>query len=213
MNFKIQNYYKIIFYILIFCLGLLFMLTNDKKSLFEPFGLNNNCPNILIQKGTDIYLFNSKLARIPGRNPIRFNNLNEYIQFLNWERSQNINCPILFLQHSYDAQGNVIYKQRNSIFEFEGGTPPIATFGENNDKSMLLNATRNNIPFNKNLFPGFDPDNQYVGLETPLSTIKSETMNGKSADPMDHNWGGANFTKSLIDKGYYKDNEVKIQVA
>ena len=36
---------------------------------------------------------------------------------------------------------------------------------------MLLNANRNNPPFNKNLFPGFDPENQYVGLFTPLDKM------------------------------------------
>ena len=33
-----------------------------------------------------------------------------------------------------------------------------------------------------------------------------------SPDPMDPNWGGAGFTQSLIDKGYYKGNTVKIQI-
>ena len=33
-----------------------------------------------------------------------------------------------------------------------------------------------------------------------------------SPNPMDENWGGAAFTQSLIDKGYYKDNEVSIRV-
>lgn len=113
MNFKNYNY---IFYIIIFCLGILFMLTNKPKKLFEGFSLSNQCPNVLIQKGSNIYLYNSKLAKIPGRNPIKFNNLDEYIQFLKWERSQNIKCPVLFLQHTYDTQGNEVYKQRESIF-------------------------------------------------------------------------------------------------
>lgn len=208
MNFKSKNN----IYIIIFCLGILFMLTNEPKNLFEGFSLSNQCPNVLIQKGNDIYLFNSKLAKIPGRNPIRFNNLNEYIQYLRWERSQNIRCPVLFLQQTYDAQGNEVYKQRESIFEFNGGDPPISTFGPDNVNSMLLNATRNNPPFNKNLFPGFDPENQYVGLFTPLDKIESQSSNGVSSSPMDSDWGGVGYTQNLIDKGYYKDNEVKIWV-
>ena len=115
MNFK---YVNCIIYIIIFCLGILFMITNEPKNLIESFTISNKCPNILIQKGNNIYLYNSKLAKIPGRNPIRFNNLNEYIQYLRWERSQNIRCPVLFLQQTYDAQGNEVYKQRESIFEF-----------------------------------------------------------------------------------------------
>jgi len=29
---------------------------------------------------------------------------------------------------------------------------------------------------------------------------------------MDDNWGGATYTQNLVDKGYYKDNEVAIYV-
>lgn len=209
MNFKYKN---CILYVIIFCLGILFIITNKPKNLIEGFSLSNQCPNILIQKGNDIYLYNSKLAKIPGRNPIRFNNLDDYIQYLRWERSQNIRCPVLFLQHTYDAQGNDVYKQRESIFEFNGGDPPISTFGPGNGDSMLLNATRNNPPFNKNLFPGFDPENQYVGLFTPLDKMQSQSNNGVSPSAMDSDWGGVEFTKDLVKDGYYKDNEVKIWV-
>jgi len=31
----------------------------------------------------------------------------------------------------------------------------------------------------------------------------------QSANPMDPNWGGADYTQSLVDKGYYKNNEVQ----
>jgi hypothetical protein len=33
-----------------------------------------------------------------------------------------------------------------------------------------------------------------------------------SPNPMDANWGGAAYTQSLVDKGYYKDDEVKIYI-
>ena len=32
------------------------------------------------------------------------------------------------------------------------------------------------------------------------------------ANPMDPNWGGAEYTQYLIDANYYKDNEVMIKV-
>ena len=210
MNFKSKN---TIICIAIFCLGIVFMITNKPKNLIESFSLLNKCPNILIQKNNNIYLYNSRLAKIPGRNPIRFNNLDEYIQFINWERNNNIRCPVLFLQHTYDAQGNEVYKQRESIFEFNGGDPPISTFGPGKGNSMLLNANRNNPPLNKNLFPGFDPENQYVGLFTPLDKMNNQTNKGSSANAMNPDWKGVKYTKDLIDSGYYKDNEVKIWVS
>ena len=34
-----------------------------------------------------------------------------------------------------------------------------------------------------------------------------------SANPMDENWGGAAYTQSLVDQGYYKDDEVSIYIS
>ena len=39
--------------------------------------------------------------------------------------------------------------------------------------------------------------------------MESQSNNGISASPMDTNWGGVEFTRDLVSKGYYKDNEVK----
>jgi hypothetical protein len=33
-----------------------------------------------------------------------------------------------------------------------------------------------------------------------------------SPNPMDPNWGGADYTQNLVDKGYYKENEVNIYI-
>jgi hypothetical protein len=33
-----------------------------------------------------------------------------------------------------------------------------------------------------------------------------------SPNPMDQNWGGAEYTQSLVDKGFYAENEVNIAV-
>jgi hypothetical protein len=33
-----------------------------------------------------------------------------------------------------------------------------------------------------------------------------------SPNPMDDNWGGAAYTQTLVDKGYYAENEVSIAV-
>ena len=204
-----KNSKKLTILILItFFLGLLYVITNKPTSILESFS-QRECPNILIQKENFIFLYNSRLAKIPGVNPIRFDNLDQYVQFTNWQRSQNIDCPVLFLQHSYDIQGNSVYKKRPSPTNLQGGLPP----AESAEFSKLMNATRNNPPFNNDQYPGFDPDNQYQGLTTPLDKIYHENNNGISPNPMDSNWGGTEYTQSLIDKGYYKDNEVKIQVA
>ena len=96
---------KLISILIVFILGLYFTCNYTSKDIIEGFDVTKNSfPNILIQKGKELYLHNSRLVKIPCVNPIKFNNLEEYVEFLDWQRSQNIKCPVLFLQHSYDTQ-------------------------------------------------------------------------------------------------------------
>jgi hypothetical protein len=116
--------------IVLFLIGLYFYAkgTDLTYTLSEGFKPNDGngvrCPNLLIQKGSRFYLYNSKLAEVPGVNPIEFNNLEDYSEFLDWQRSQNIRCPVLYLQETYDAQGNKVYKTRPSVYEPQAGLPP-----------------------------------------------------------------------------------------
>jgi hypothetical protein len=52
------------------------------------------------KKDNKFYLYNSKVVKVPGVNPVVFNNLEDYVEFIEWQRSQNINCPVLFLQQT-----------------------------------------------------------------------------------------------------------------
>ena len=61
----------------------------------------NDCPNVLIQDGKKLLLVNKKKATIPGVNPILFENLEEYTEYLKWQRKQGIVCPVLYFQGSY----------------------------------------------------------------------------------------------------------------
>lgn len=79
--------------------------------------------------------------------------------------------------------------------------------------TLLVDATRNDPPYNKGSYPAYDQTSYYVGTTTPLDTmdIKQEQA-AISPNPMDPNWGGSAYTQSLIDKGYYKENEVSIAI-
>ena len=76
--------------LLVFLSGLYFYAKTADPNYYE--GLTNNnglrCPNILIQKGAKFYLYNSKVAKVPGVNPVEFDNLEEYTEFLDSQRSQ-----------------------------------------------------------------------------------------------------------------------------
>jgi hypothetical protein len=218
-------------FLIVFFIGLYFYAKCSDPKYHENFtnhGKEVRCPNLLIQKGSRIYLYNSKLAQVPGVNPVEFENLEDYTEFLDWQRSQGIRCPVLYLQHSYDAQGNPVYKVRPSVSEPKGGLPPSIASSVGDiikeestttnimappNPTFLVDATRNDPPYNKNSYPAFDQTSYYVGTTTPLDKINAKEENMLySPNPMDDNWGGATFTQSLVDQGYYKDNEVSIRV-
>jgi len=198
-----------------FIIGLLFTMTHTSRSVQEAFqgqpGPNSSnkdrCPNILIQKGSELYLHNSRLANVPGVNPLKFNNLEDYVEFTEWQRGQGIRCPVLYMQHSFDAQGKPIYKIRPGPLDLQGGLPPVASAGvapANANANMIEDADK--PPMNANSYPAFDPMEPNVG--STKDHLKK--LRGLSANPMDPNWGGDAYTQSLIDAGKFSGDEVQI---
>ena len=195
---------KILFMLTLFFGGLYFYIRYAKNpNMLEGLTTINGelrCPNLLIQKGPKFYLYNSNIASVPGVNPIEFNNLEEYTEFLEWQRGAGIRCPVLYVQNTYDAQGERVYKVRPCVSELEGGLPP---------------TTPVPLPlkFNESIDPTFDQSNYYVGSISPLDQIKNSNYNMLYSDnPMDPNWGGEKYTQALVDAGYYKGNDVSINV-
>jgi len=224
--------------IVVFLIGLYFYARCfDPKYIYEGYtneGTQPRCPNLLIQKDSKFYLYNSRLAQVPGVNPIEFDNLEDYTEFLDWQRSQGIRCPVLYLQSSYDAQGNSVYKVRPSVSEPQAGLPPSAaapvgiasqvppiletSLGTSDslaypNPTLLVDATHNDPPYNWKGYPAYDQTSYYVGTTTPLDMMNiAQEKAPVSPDPMDPNWGGSAYTQSLVNKGYYKQNEVNIYI-
>lgn len=212
---------KILFMLTIFLGGLYFYTRYARNpDMLEGLTTINGelrCPNLLIQKGSKYYLYNSNIVSVPGVNPIQFNNLEEYTEFLEWQRSAGIRCPVLYVQNTYDAQGERVYKVRPSVTELEGGLPPTTPVPLPLKFTPLVDATRSDAPYNLGSYPGFDQSSYYVGSITPLDKmdqIKNSNYNMLYSDnPMDPNWGGQKYTQALVDAGYYKGNEVDIKIA
>ena len=250
--------YKLLVIIVIFILGLYFIYHSNNIEAFTAASDNNtvaannssmssgssssikrdvppNCPDVLIQKGSALFLYNSKRASVPGVNPIRFSNLEEYTEFTEWQRSQGILCPILFLQHAYNAQGEPVYKARPGPTNLQGGLPdyyinqnilgnmtnsnpnimpppasvPVRGFGS------ILNNNASNIgaPFTKDNsgnYPAFNSSALQNPPDIPLDNLYNI---GVSPNPMDDNWGGIDYTEKLVQAGYYKDDEVNMRGA
>jgi hypothetical protein len=180
--------WKIVFITLIFLAGLYTTLNYSTWQMTEPF--TPRCPDLLVQQGSEIWLRNTKLAEIPGVNPVKFSNLEEYTRFYEWQKSQKIDCPVLFLQQSFDAQNEPTLKQQ---------PPP----------DLLVDASRGNPPYNTNSYPGMDPTNQALGRETVLDVYgEIGTTQEKSPNPMDPNWGGAEYSMAAVKAGNYQGDEV-----
>lgn len=206
-----------------FLSGLYFCMNYTSSKAIE--GLTNNtkgkprCPNILVQKDAKFYLYNSDVATVPGVNPIEFDNLEDYTEFIEWQRSKGIRCPVLYLQNTIDAQGESVYKVRPDVNDLQGGLPPAlttiaTTYPKPPNPTLLIDSTRNDYPFNTNSLPGYDGTDFYQGATTPLDKMENEVDENLlySPNPMDTNWGGQQYTQSLVDSGYYADNEVEIAI-
>lgn len=205
-----------------FIIGLMFSMLHTSQTVQEAFegrhrdpdaaiASAKRCPNILIQKGSELYLHNSRIAKVPGVNPLKFNNLEEYVEFMDWQRSQGIRCPVLFLQHTFDAQGKPTYKIRPSPTDLKGGLPPVAAIPPVIDTDRIEDT--DNPPMEATTYPAFDPmDPKAWSINDEISSIHSRDKNRVSANPMKTNWGGDKYTESLIRTGKYAGNEVKLRV-
>lgn len=221
---------KVSILLIVFTIGLVYIVNNSSK---EPFKIQpiedtirtmtDNCPDILVQKGPIFYLFNTKRVTIPGVNPIRFESLTDYTEFIEWQRSQGILCPILFLKHAYDIQGNDVYKNYTSPTNIQVGypdniinyshppseniTPPniLPIHGNAVMNDMFSNAA--NIRLNdaklSDISP-FDSHGQDIGTITSLDKLFNDSKSNVSANPMDTNWGGVAYTEKLVSSGYFK---------
>ena len=189
--------YKLIAIIIAFILGLAFIVRYRTRDVVEGFTGSDSCPNLLIKKDNAYYLYNSNKAEVPGVNPIRFNNLEDYTEFMQWLRASGIRCPVLYLQQTYDTQGERTYRVLPDAKEQNAGLPPTQT-----QETLLYDAGHN-----PGSMPGFDQQNQYIGDITPLDEM-FHSRDAISDNPMDTNWGGPEWTRESIREGKYADDTV-----
>lgn len=217
MKFTVQTI-VLLFLLLVFLSGFVVFLNNGIKSsvIEEKEGMedksdNKDCPDLLIRRGNSFLLYNSKAPVIDGVNPLPFYTLDDYINYLEIQRSKGIICPVLFLQQENNTQGVDVFRMRPSPFYVEGGLPPLPMEQNDNSKSVpSLDASRENPPYNQDMYNSFDPTSMYVGKFTNLDEIHQSTMKqGQCSDnQMDPNWCGVMYSQQAVDSGKYKDNEV-----
>jgi hypothetical protein len=180
---------EIILYIVltIFIIGLIYIVLTSKNGLREGFNTNNNCPNLLIKKDGAYFLYNKNKSEVPGVNPIRFEHLEDYTEFIGWLRNQGIKCPILYLQQTYDTQGKRTFKMLPDTDNINNSLPT----------------------HNSDTVKPYDPLNQSIGKESSLNPIGSNIF--QRDNPFSNEFEGEQQAESDVKSGYYKDDEVLVK--
>jgi hypothetical protein len=233
----------LLFLIIVFLAGIYWIFHFNTKNSYDLFehkiaieqmdNKDSKCPNMLIQKGGVLLLYNSNKPT-DDSNPIPFANLDEYIFYLETQRKNGNDCPVLYLNQESDTQGKDVYRIRPSPFDMQGGLPPVSnapthrtyvppppTITDINSSTLssqiplnttainVVDASRENNPYNAGNYASFDPTGQYVGVFTNLDEIHNSTQQAQFSDnPMDPNWGGVEYTQKMIDTGKYEENNV-----
>jgi len=89
-----------------------------------PSCMSEICPDMLIRQGNVLLLYNSQIPEIPGKNPLVFNTLDDYIYHIKVQRYKyGKYCPVLYLQQETNAQGDDVYRVRPGPFNQQSGLP------------------------------------------------------------------------------------------
>ena len=202
---KINNKLIVIVAIVVFVLGVLNSMMYHPNNIVEGYRGDGGrkCPNLLVKKNGKFILMNSNMSVIPGVNPVEFSNLGEYATFVKYQKENGLRCPVLYYEEAYDAQSNRGYRQYSDPLDKKGGVGSYKeSVGYREPDAMLMDAGRDNPPYNQNNYAGYDADDQEIGEVTPLDNVKSPYK--PSPNPMAKNWGGHEFTDEMLKLGVFK---------
>ena len=161
------------FIIFMFIYGIYFIT----KPLIEPESFVNadsfvnaesfvgtECPDTMIKDGNKILLYNPKLAKVPGVNPIQLDTLDDYEEYVAWQRANNLKCPILHLEKVFDIEGSSMYDVKSSY------NTSTSTGYINHNLPVIGSPTcsEQNDTFNIGQYPAYDKDNQDIGRINPI---------------------------------------------
>ena len=218
MGKKNINYtqFRILSVLFIFIIGLIHVSSNDIQN--ENFENNYKCYSLLFLKNNEIFLYNYNYD-LSYNNPNKFDSMNHYLFYIRKiNKVNNMKCPILELVNMNDISNNpdvsivnnyidnnydIYYKKQDKINDIDKNKHIESNIFDYNQPD---DGYHKNI-YNKNMFPSFDKHNQSVGEETSLDKIYVSDSN-ISANPMDTNWGGHNYSHKLIKDNYYKDRYI-----
>jgi hypothetical protein len=163
MVFMKKKYFMFLFILVLFLFGLHFMINSPKQENF----ISGQCPTTIIKDGNKILLYTPEYAHVPGVNPIEMKNLEEYKEYIEWQRANKLKCPILHLEKVFDTQGAPMYEIRPSFvteLNVGGMNHNLPVVKNNANVKKTMDAALNNSPFNCNQYESYDKDNQNIGI-------------------------------------------------
>jgi hypothetical protein len=162
----------LLFVLLMIVFGIYFV-TKPRNESF----ISSECPSTMIKDGDKIFLYNPKYPKVPGVNPIQLNSLEDYEEYVEWQRANKLNCPILHLEKVFNAQGDEQYQVKdcfdnNGIGGLNHEIPNVRHTPTSNsritDLGQIIDASLDNPPYNSNQHPGYDPLDQDIGRKNVI---------------------------------------------
>jgi len=170
MKRSIYSKLLLIFIIFMIVYGIYFVA--KPRNMSESF-ISGDCPNTMIKDGDKILIYNPKHPKVPGVNPIQLESLEDYEEYIAWQRANKINCPILHLEKVFDTQGKEKYQVRDKFSidsdSCDGGVNhSIPVVKETPDLGKIIDASLDSPPYNSNQMPGYDPLDQDIGRKNVI---------------------------------------------
>lgn len=152
----------LLFTLVLFLFGIYFLSTRKP----EPF-VTGQCPTTLIKDGNNYLVYNPNYAGVPGVNPMKMSSLEDYKEYVEWQRANKLNCPILHLEKVFDTQGAPMYEIRPSFdqtLNIGGMNHNLPVVQTTPNMQYMKDNSIDRPPFNCNQYPSYDKDNQNIGL-------------------------------------------------
>ena len=157
----------LLFVFFMFMFGVYFIA---KPKRHESF-ISSECPNTMIKDGNKILIYNPNHPKVPGVNPIQMESLEDYEEYVGWQRANKINCPILHLEKVFNTQGEEKYQVKDDFNSenCDGGlNHDVPNVNQTPDLGKIIDASLDNPPYNSNEYPSYDPLDQDVGRKNVI---------------------------------------------
>jgi hypothetical protein len=175
-----------LFLIIIVITTFIFSIIYIYNIRLEGMKIRYDCPSKLEETNEGLF----KLSYEDNKKPPKFYySLDEYVELITTQKDKSMNCPILNVGEHSDLNPLSLHPSKETKIQ------------------LLLDANRDDNVYNINQYPGYDPNNLYIGIKTPLDLMdKLEENKNVSANPMDSNWGGNAYTENVVNSGFYEKN-------